>query len=202
MKPEYKATATNLKPYEITPDDLLHVGRLVRSWAIVEDAVTLWIAKITGMDFVHMLLMLGRQPVSSRLVLAGELAKSQSPETVALHKRMFDNDTFHQVAKFRNAVAHGVIMGLTDDGQIAFRTQEKAKVDVDEYVITVIAWEPGFFRHYADLAEKIAKLLTDEPWHRKLAPKFAAQSLGLHPKAQAKARRGDKSRNPPRSSRS
>lgn len=193
MRVEYKATPTNLKPYALNNEDLISIGRVVRAWATVEDAATRWIWFVTQMDPVHLLLMLGRMTVSGRIKLAAELAKSKPGRTSDLHKAMFDNEDFHKIAKFRNAVTHGIILGKNEDDEVAFRSQDISATGLNELALSVFCWKAEDFPSYADTAERLANAITQTRWYQQSNSVFLTPSLAPHPKAQAKGKRAAKS---------
>lgn len=164
MKFEYSKTGTSIKPFVLTPELLTAMGRIVRAFTEIEDIVGLYLCQVSGITERQSLVLLGRLGMSAKLQLAAKFASADSPEAAATHDLCFDNNEGFQGLKIcRNAIAHGLLLGLTDEGKIAFRTVDVVGVDQATATLTVVSFAPDAFDVFAQSAEnsipKLEKLL-------------------------------------------
>ena len=110
-----------LNSVPLSDEALSCIGLIVRACADLEDALNLWICKLSSADEAVSAVMLGRTNVSTKVALALGLAKLKGDETVTRHKEAFDVNLTN-LLECRNAVAHGVYQGQTDAGHWTFMT--------------------------------------------------------------------------------
>jgi hypothetical protein len=123
MARAYATKPSKITPVKLSADTLTSIGRLVRAWAEIEDLITLFICKSMGLNESQSVLLIGKQGISRKLQIAAYIAKADSPAAAALHAHIF-GDKFYDLHHCRNAVAHGVLLGKTEAGTIAFLTSK------------------------------------------------------------------------------
>src|SRR5688572_24566349 len=121
MKPTYSDKFTNFQPAKLDDRALLAIGRLVRACPDIEDLVNLCICNLAEINESRMIVMLGRTPISKRVEMAEYLGKMNSSEAAKLAEWAFD-ENFWITFRTRNTVAHGTLLGLTEDGTWSFVT--------------------------------------------------------------------------------
>lgn len=198
MPKTYSSTGSNLHPYQFDDATLLAVGRLIRVCADLEDALTYFIGEVAQTSEGIANLMLGKMAVSQRQRIAATLVDAKG--TVAskeLMTKLFGSH-FGDIFRCRNTAAHGVLLGITDDGQIAFELTEPT----DEPLIfaTVVTYKPTDFHLAATAGAKMLAILDQRLKLPAWREKRLAQSLRPHHKAQSKGRANAKPPHPPRPS--
>lgn len=193
-----KSPEKALKPCEIDRESYAHIGRMIRAFAEIEDIVTLYICKLAGISESTGQVLLGRMPLSARIAAARYLAKTKNPKIVALHDQIFDA-RFSESNRLRNAFAHGVLLGVSDDGYYAFRTTDTVEPDSETAKLTVIRAHPKTIKGYADDAvntvPKIAKALQLDAFRQTRHER----PLADHPKRRPQPTKKAKRQRPPRS---
>ncbi len=194
----YSSKGTTLKPYALTKADLLGIGRLIRACAEIEDIIHLYLSQLADVPEGMAILLLGRLPSSARLKLIKALGEANGGKHPKLYREAFDNDDYRSIVKCRNAVAHGMLMGMTESGEIAFQSHDTQGFDDVKLYTTVNAWPPGAFDEYAHQAEDIIPQMEEAFGLKALRQKRRAQALSPHMKSQEKAKpKAKRERQPP-----
>lgn len=171
--------------YSLSDEDIHWIGRLVRATAEIEDIVTEHFCEVARIPLGAALLILGRMSSSGHLGLARQFASVQGGEVLAAHLECFGTDEFKDIIKCRNTVAHGVLLGKTPDGNIAFEIlQDSQGVEGEEIVVTVNTYPPNSLRAAALLAEQAIPKFEDRLLVKASREKRRSQALGPHSKAQ------------------
>jgi hypothetical protein len=192
MEIEYSKTGSSIKPFTITAEIYADMGRLIRACAEIEDIISLHLCKLASIGEAESVVLLGRLGAAQKLKMATTLAHAIGGEAKATHDRCFDNDGFRDVIKCRNTVAHGLLLGMNDDGLLSFRTVDAAGADETALNLNVISYDPRAFGERADIAENsigaLERLLKLEAWRKERR----TRELLPHRKSQAKGRQGAK----------
>jgi hypothetical protein len=113
-----------LHPFELDDEALFHLGRLVRACAELEEALTYFITVLTKADEGVIHILIGKTPFGQRKRIAEELVKDRGNEKSARVMAVFKSFHLEHAFTIRNCGAHGVLLGATEDGHIAFRTND------------------------------------------------------------------------------
>ena len=154
MKRVYSATGSSVKPITLDGDILQAIGRLIRACSEIEDLLTLYLCELAQMKEGQFVILLGRTPVSKKVKLAKDFAEAHGPEEVDKFDRCFSNEQFKTIFAMRNAVAHGLLLGETDEGKIAFRLVDAVGWgELGQVSILVTSYAPEDFGIVAEMAE-------------------------------------------------
>lgn len=180
----------------LTDEALSAIGAIVRVCADLEDIINLWICKLNRSAEAASTVILGRSAISTKLNIAESLAKLAGGEVLELHKAAFD-DNITRLLHCRNAVAHGILMGHTDEGRYVFGTNSTIGYEDHNLAQRAHAYSSGTLREIADAAKQrvaamdgllgLAQLRSRRQWHR----------LEEIPKGQTKAQSSAKRRRQP-----
>jgi hypothetical protein len=177
-----------------------NIGRLIRACAEIEDIIGLHLNYLACIGEAESIILLGRLGAAAKLKMATTIAHMLGGEVQAVHDRCFDNEGFRGVMKCRNTVAHGLLLGVNDDGLLSFVTLDPAGGDEARLSMNVISYDPRHIGECADMAEnsipELERLLKLEAWRQKRR----SRDLLPHRKAQTKEKQGAKQKRPPRSS--
>ena len=176
-------SSSAIHPHELTAQELLAVGRLVRAVSELDEIASLYLDDLADLSGYQSRIILGKMPTSTRLRLARVIAETHGKEALAKHEECFDNPAYRAVMKFRNTVVHGILLGKTDNGYIAFAIQEIAGTDEALVFSTVNAYHPTAFDAFAKLAEQATQELSDRLKLRSSREKLRQRVLSPHPKA-------------------
>ena len=176
-------TPTDIHPYELKEPELLAIGRLVRAMAYIEYLITFYLCKSAEITEGQAIILLGRMQPSARLKLAETFAMTKGQEAIELHKEMFDNEHYHGLVRCRNTAVHGFLLGITDEGGIAFSVQESAGADNNKIYQTARAYKANDFADAATVAEGVIPQIIDRLGLQSLLEKRRAQALDAHPKS-------------------
>lgn len=166
MAKTYSSAPVSLKPTNLDGATLLNIGRLVRAFAEIEDLITMYICHLAEINESRGLVLLGKTNISKKLEIAEYLAKMTGKKITSLHGQLF-NEGFRDAKNCRNAVAHGVLMGVSEDGRLAFLTSTASDPVEMSAMQEVISYEPKDIKIHAELAERAIPLLEE---HLKLGP--------------------------------
>lgn len=148
----YETSPRNLKPCKIEDRTLLEIGRLVRAVAEIEDIVSLFICALAEISESKMVILLGRTPLSRRLEAAKHLAKLLGPNVEDLHTKCFTKE-FYDIIECRNALAHGTLLGINDEGRYAFLTGKTVEPDGQSAIQVVLNYRHEDIEVFAKSAE-------------------------------------------------
>lgn len=133
--------------------------------------------------------------------MAEHLAKLAGGEALDRFKAVFDTPLFRDLHQCRNAVAHGTLLGIDEDGMYAFLTDKTDEPLGASTIQLVASYHPKTIellsRAASEMIEPAAKKLGLQPWLKRYQP----QSLRPHKKGRKPRNHGDKQQPPPQSSR-
>jgi hypothetical protein len=151
MPRTYGATACELKPAALTTETLSDIGRLVRAFAEIEDILDLHIACLAGISETKVTILLGRTAISRRMEIAETLARLRPDKALEVHLSAFKG--FGDISDCRNAVAHGKLLGVDDDGKLAFLTFNSAPPSGEAAIRVAFSYHPETIKLLATTAE-------------------------------------------------
>ena len=105
-----------------------------------------------------------------------------------LHKTTFTDD-FWSIIGCRNAVAHGVLMGKTDEGRFAFLTVKTADTDIASAIQIVESYSTDDIKHLAAAALEAVPKMEEHLKLRALREERRTRPLSPHRKAQKNGKR-------------
>lgn len=195
MPLESSSTSSKLQPCKLTDDQLLAIGRLIRACAEIEDLINLYLCRIADISEAHAIILLGRISGASRLKLAETFAVTRGEAVAAQHKACFGDQRFSDITRCRNTVAHGILLGKTENGEIAFQIHEP-QADEGRVIQTVDAYSPDAFKVLADRAEHLIPQFVDILMLGPSLQTRQSQALGPHRRARAQAKQKAKHAHP------
>jgi hypothetical protein len=110
-----------ITPRALTEEECLVIGQIVRVTADFEDCLNLWICKLSDVSEAKSAVILGRSNTAAKLAIALGLASMHGEHALKRHKAAFDGNA-DSLLSCRNAVAHGVFAGESDDNGLVFVT--------------------------------------------------------------------------------
>jgi hypothetical protein len=189
MPISHSSVGSEIKPYLLTKGQVLAIGRIIRACAEIEDIINLHLHRLAGIKEGLAIIMLGRLPVSARIKLAESLAMGRGSKTLEIHKACFDNDAYRDVMRCRNTVAHGWLLGLTDDNWIAFQVQETSGVEEGRVQTVVNAYKRRELFKIAGMAERLIPRLEQNLGLQALREKRRSPTLVPHLKSRTRVQR-------------
>lgn len=197
MPSSYGADPKDLKPVKLDEATLVAIGRLIRAFAEFEELATLTIGAHAKINQSQSVIVLGKAGLATRLKMAEHLAKLAGSDHLDRFKAVFDTVGFRDLHQCRNAVAHGVLLGVDDDGMLAFLTDKTDEPQGSSTTQLVASYHPETIQKLSVVAEGAiepsAKMLGLQSWLKRYQP----QSLHPHKKGRKPRNRGDKPRPPP-----
>jgi len=193
IKLERSVKGSKLHPFALTDAQLLAIGRLIRACAEIDDIIHLYLCHLADIHDGQAIILLGRMSSSAKLKIAAQFCVSRDKALFDIHKECFDNEYYYGIVKLRNTVAHGILLGKTDEGTIAFQVQETIEVELNKVVMVVNAYEEGAFEVLARMAEGIIPQLETRLMLGKLRGERRARSLSPYQRRtgrQQKAKHG------------
>jgi hypothetical protein len=154
----YADKAEALTPAALPDETLTEIGRLVRAFADIEELVTLYICNLAEISQSRALVLLGKTALVRRLEIAEYLAYMTGKEIAALHKQIFSSG-FRESLECRNAVAHGIVLGKTNDGRFAFLTSKTELPTGTSAIQLAITYHHESIAEFAKVAEAAIPLL-------------------------------------------
>lgn len=186
MAREYSKTGSVVTPCVLSDEVLLAMGRLIRAFAEIEDIINLHMCQTGEISEGQAFILLGRTGISQKLNFAHVFANALGGPAKKVTDECFDNDAFREMLMCRNVVAHGVLLGITDRGHIAFRTSNYFEPDLttNKVGLEVITFTPRSFAQFADMAELAIQQIEGPLKVKEPREARRAQALENHPKAQ------------------
>lgn len=180
----YSRDGTELTPAVLDDATLLAIGRIFRAAAEIEDIVNLYLVRIAGMSEAHLAIMLGRAALSKKIDIARSFAKTHGEKEVERFKATLELHELFAAIEFRNTLAHGAMLGTTDEGRIAFRTAKQIGLDPTHLTLEVNSYLPAEFQHCADAMDQIVPWLEVQLDVAHTRAMRRAKTLHPHTKAQ------------------
>lgn len=186
-----------LRAGQIDQAGMVAIGRIIRATAEIEDILELFIGALANLSESQACIFLGRSPISRKLEIAEALAKIRPDKALATYQEAFP-DAFRDVLDCRNAVAHGVLIGISEEGEYAFLTTPSGQVKDGSSMRIVISYSAATISNIAGRAEAMIPYLEERLKVETQRAERLQRPLEPHPKAQPQARA--KSKRQPQSS--
>lgn len=151
----YSNQSSGLRPTKLDDATLLGIGRLIRAFTELEDLVTLYLCQVAEISEAHSLILLGKTGITKKIQLISQFTKDRLPDHDLAYKEALANENFNDLLAARNVAAHGLLIGITDTGRLAFQSTSHQGTDGDTLGVTVDTYEPGDFSTMADIAEDV-----------------------------------------------
>ena len=197
MPSTYGADHADLKPAKLDDPTLAAIGRLVRAFSEYEELVSLYIGALSRLNQSELVVLLGRTAVTRRLEMAEMLAKLAGEEELARFKAAFHSPQFKDIHQCRNAVAHGILLGMDDTGMLAFLTDKTDAQPDDGSTIQIVAsYHPKLIESISIMAEGSIDSVADHLRLRSWLKRHQPQALRPHRKAQPRRGKGGKPQPP------
>jgi hypothetical protein len=113
---------------------------------------------LAGISESKATVFLGRLPISKKLEMALYLAKMVGPDMAKIHTRLFSAG-FSECLKIRNAVAHGVLLGENERGELSFLTADTGEPQGEAAMQLVISFSADYLAKQALRAEGFIPVL-------------------------------------------
>lgn len=198
MPRTYSDKEQQLKPTTLPDGVLLAIGKLVRAFAETEDLVNLHLCNLAETTESRIIVLLGKTAITRRLEMAEYLAQMAGEHVADLHKKVF-NAGFREALECRNTVAHGLLLGETEDGSYAFLTS-KAEVPTGKTAVQLaITYTAESIKEYARLAEDAVPLIEKHLRLGVLRRTRLGRPLHAHRKARPQRIPSAKKKPPPQS---
>lgn len=200
MTRNYSDKGSPLKPAAIDDATHLAMGKIVRCVAEVETLVIFYFMSLTGMNESQALAAIGQNQISANIQKCAALAALKGPEFVKAHEATF-NQVWRDLLFMRNVIAHSRLLGMTNDGDLAFLVlKDPPPNSGSAAVYNVACYPPKAFKAWAEIATTVETAMLNnhqlEPW-LKTSPR---QETGPHPKAQKQPHSKKAKKHPPQSS--
>ena len=116
MASDDSETGEELQPFVFTEGHLLEIGRLIRNFSELEDALTHFIQQLSGTHEGAAKIMLGQTGFSKRLEIAKAFIADSGHASAQKVYQVFDSEFTAHARNIRNAVTHGSFLGQSSKG--------------------------------------------------------------------------------------
>lgn len=157
MVDQDKRESLDLTPYELSEEQLLAIGRIVRAFAEIEDYVQLFVFAAAGLTFGQGITLVGRRSISGKLELAKRFAASKGGNIAHNYDALFGDGRFRKLIDVRNTFVHGRLLGQIPDGRVAFQVADILTEDPEFTSMKVHAFAPGAIAAAATESESVAR---------------------------------------------
>ncbi len=185
-----------LKPYVLGAADLRAIGRIVRACAEIDDCMTAYLCHVARINEGQGLILLGKMAISGKKRMACTFAESHGPEELARFNSLFATPAYTEIMKCRNSVAHGILLGRTEAGHIAFRVSDMLPPAGETATVQVNAYTSSGLASYAHDAVAMADSLRSALNQQGTQERRRARGLRHHPKGQTKQLNAKRQRPP------
>ena len=188
-----------LQPSHLTDSNLLAVGRLIRAFVGIEEIVSTYLAILTQVPPNKLVIVLGKTALRRRIEMAGQLAKLEGDDEFKRFEQAFPADFYHAL-NIRNAVAHGLFIGMDGEGCLSFLTEKTDRPEEGDTIQMVVGIKP---EELEDLARKVEMNVAVTARLLRLASSLQTlqqAEIRPHRKAQPKRPPSAKPKDPPQSS--
>jgi hypothetical protein len=180
------------------PEVFESMGRLVRTVADFEIILDLYIARICGLSDVHYKTLVGFLPIRRKKEICIALAEEAGTAEVVAVKKVFTPD-LEIILEARNAIAHGMYLGLTDSNSPIFGINRPIKEEGKRTGYLAMHFSPSSLRTYtaalnSNLLRYMDILQVSASFHT-----LQSQRLEPHPNASPKRPKSQAPKRPARS---
>lgn len=174
-----------VEPGEISSDDLILIGTIIRNAAEIENLIDLIIERASGVAQPMQNLFLGQSSFRKKWEILDRLFQAKGEMAHESFKSHFGSG-FLDFLKYRNILAHAVFLGVTPEGYYVFKDVRPIGASDDHIVQAVIAVNR---ENLDELVEWSKLAIAEYTANFRLEPlleKSLARRLQPHPKAQKK----------------
>jgi hypothetical protein len=200
MTKDYSANVPDLETAILTERHHIAIGRLVRACAAIEDYITLFICRMLDLSEAKADMLLGVMPIRGRLQIAERAAATFGKDGPETYKNWLKNPALDSILNCRNALAHGILIGQTNTGSLAFRTSTKTGHEEGRIGNEIIIYDIETIEECVTVAETGVIDLPGGLKLQALLEKRRTQPLAPHPKSQPPKKRTGGISSPPQSS--
>ena len=193
----YPAKGLETSPYTLTDDDYRIIGRATRACAEFEDIIHLYLCSLASYPHRAANVVLGKMPISAKIKAAKVFAQSRGKEAVERHEGWFESEQFKMLVLVRNAFAHGILLGLSTDGRLAFEMSDVSGIEGDTVRLQTESFSMEDAAALVDDCEDAIPRLEAELMLGSLREKRRAQYLRPHLKSQNRGKQKAKRSTPP-----
>lgn len=186
----YGSTHETLTYRDLEDQHLLSIGRLVRAFAGIEEVVSAYIAALARLTPSELLTLLGKAALRRRLDMAESLAKLAGNEEYARYCAAFPSE-FFRALDIRNAVAHGVFIGVDSEGMLSFLTDKTDLPDGSTAIQIVLGVAPEELDRLSHSTQQNVEITAKLLRLRSSLQKHQQQVLRPHRKAQPRRKAGE-----------
>ena len=158
MSQPERGEPTVLSPYQLTDELYLASAKILRAAAEIEDIVNLTVAQFADLSESKASVLLGRSPLAARIRIARKLGSLRKDAALKAFDKAFE-PPFKDFLRLRNTLAHGALLGVNDDGDIFFQTNEVSGFEDDAVVAEAIGWPPATIKFWGDKAEEYVEYI-------------------------------------------
>ncbi len=198
MSKTYPANPGKTTPCKIDDEVSAAIGRIIRSFAELDNCLTLYLSLLINLEESPTTILLGRMNITGKIQKAGYLASLSKGTIKTTHKQLFDA-RFRAFLKCRNVLAHGSLLGKTDEGNFAFLINETIETDSENARFVVVAYSKETILQTADNMEIYMEDLIKELALQPLLDTRAQLPLLAHPKGRFLQRKQKKPEPQPQS---
>ena len=199
MPHSYGATHVTTQPIVLGDDVLASVGRLIRAFAEIEEIITLFISALARINQSQAVIVLGRAQLARKIAMAEQLATIAGGQHLERYKACFNTAEFKDAHTCRNIMAHGILLGVDNEGMLAFLTDKTDAPEGSSTIQLVASYKPeaiaGWSKWAASNIVPIATALGLPTWLKRHQP----QALRPHRNGRIPKGSGGKSKTPPQS---
>lgn len=137
------------------------IGRIIRSFAEIEDILTCFILSMARVQEAEGMLLLGRSAFRMKLDIGKKLALMHGQGAPAVFDSFFGGG-FGSLLQCRNTLAHGVYLGRSSLGTYCFLTSDLMTPDETTAGSRVHSYKPEALRDLADQLELIIPKMEEQ----------------------------------------
>jgi hypothetical protein len=93
--------------------------------------------------------------IAAKLTMAKTFAYAAGGESREIFDECFEQDAYIELMRFRNTIAHGILLGKTDTGGVAFQIAEPVAHSETSVHVAVNTYEDDAFATFADMANNV-----------------------------------------------
>lgn len=192
MQTVFSSTGTTLQHFDLTAEMHESIGRVVRAFAEIDSLLMMHISQMSRSSMKTVAVMLDRASLGKKIEIALMLADEIGGECAKATREAFDSDAMRDCRAFRNTVAHGQLLGLSETGTVVF-LMDKLITERENSRIGAQAegYDPSIFPTFARLSEAIPAVLVKTLRLGAQVEERRRQALYPHPKSQPKKRLTD-----------
>lgn len=197
MTRTYSPSPSKLTPATLPDETLTEIGRLVRCCAEIEDCITLHISNLAKISASLAVVLLGRTAVTRRLEIARYIANMREEAAQTAHKNTFMN--VESLFECRNVVAHGVFLGINEQGRFSFLTSNTTEPVAGSAMQIVQSFAHADIANAARMAQEALPIIERQLKLQALRGRRLQQPLLPHRKGLNQRKSSTKQTPPPQS---